>query len=166
MARPMKPLAVIMGNGNSAHLTKEKIREREKNEIKVDTDNVEAPCYLSEEQAAKFNYLKDELLKVGLVSNLDVDLLARYVTLNDQYIKITKMITNTDILIAIDGEEIYNPKYKELLNAQTKITKEIRGIANDLGLTVGARLKLTIPKPQKEEKKEQSEGEKLFGDII
>ena len=40
MARPIKPLQVIMGNNNSSHLTKAEIKERKDSQIKVDNDKV------------------------------------------------------------------------------------------------------------------------------
>ena len=165
MPMPPKPLQVILGNGKM-HLSKAEIKERQEKEIKVDKGNVEAPCYLNNKQKEKYDQLKEELLKVDLISNLDVDLLARYVILYDEFLNVTKALENEEITVKIDGQSFYNSNHKELLNAQTKLTKEIRGVATDLGLSVGARLKLTIPKPEKEENKERSEGEKLFGDII
>lgn len=49
MARPIKPLQVIMGNNNSSHLTKAEIKERKDSQIKVDNDKVKPPGYLPKE---------------------------------------------------------------------------------------------------------------------
>ncbi len=169
MARPIKPLQVIMGNNNSSHLTKAEIKERKDSQIKVDNDKVKSPGYLPKELKREFKKLADELLKADLIANLDVDLLARYLILRQEFIKISDVLHDEPIMLdeILDenGKPQVNTNYGYLLNNQTKLTKEIRGIANDLGLSLGARLKLIFPKTE-ETKKKTTTGEKMFGDII
>ena len=117
----------------------------------------------------EFKKLADELLKADLIANLDVDLLARYLILRQEFIKISDVLHDEPIMLdeILDenGKPQVNTNYGYLLNNQTKLTKEIRGIANDLGLSLGARLKLIFPKTE-ETKKKTTTGEKMFGDII
>lgn len=166
MAQTKQPYQVILGNNNRRHLSKAEIQERKDSEIKVDSDKVKPPAYLSKELKKEFKKLADELLKVKLISNLDVDLLARYLILRQEFIEVSDKIQQEPIMTKYGESEIINGNYRHLITAQTKLTKEIRSAAMDLGLSLGARLKLVFPKGEKPNDGKKSEGEKLFGDII
>ena len=139
------PLSVIMGNGNSAHLTKAEIEERKKTEIKAEADNIIAPEHLTKEQTEKFNSLANELKRANIISNLDSDLLARYVEVDSMYITLTKKLRSKKL-----QDNIF--EFEKTLNMQDKAFKQCQAAAKELGLSVSSRCKLTAPK--KEEPKE------------
>lgn len=61
------------------HLTKAEIEERQRTEVKAAADKVTAPQYLSPTQKRTFKKIVKELRAIDLISNLDVDALARLV---------------------------------------------------------------------------------------
>ena len=150
------PASIIEMRGKS-HLSKEEIRKRKEEEIKVDSDKVKAPSYLPSDLKREFNKIAKDLLEVGLITNLDVDTLARYVQSKKLYLELTnKLLENPNIMI----EE------KDILIQQDKLFKQCRQTAMDLGLTITSRCKIVLPKTKEEKKKPQNESEALFGNII
>ena len=150
------PASIIEMRGKS-HLSKEEIRKRKEEEIKVDSDKVKAPSYLPPDLKREFNKIAKDLLEVGLITNLDVDTLARYVQSKKLYLELTnKLLENPNIMI----EE------KDILIQQDKLFKQCRQTAMDLGLTITSRCKIVLPKIKEEKKKPQNESEALFGNII
>ena len=150
------PASIIEMRGKS-HLSKEEIRKRKEEEIKVDSDKVKAPSYLPPDLKREFNKIAKDLLEAGLITNLDVDTLARYVQSKKLYLELTnKLLENPNIMI----EE------KDILIQQDKLFKQCRQTATDLGLTITSRCKIVLPKIKEEKKKPQNESEALFGNII
>ena len=150
------PASIIEMRGKS-HLSKEEIRKRKEEEIKADSDKVKAPSYLPPDLKREFNKIAKDLLEVGLITNLDVDTLARYVQSKKLYLELTnKLLENPNIMI----EE------KDILIQQDKLFKQCRQTAMDLGLTITSRCKIVLPKTKEEKKKPQNESEALFGNII
>ena len=140
-----KNLEVIMGNGNSSHLTKEEIEKRQNEEIKIETKEVIAPVYLPDDLKAEFDRIAGRLLEIGIISDLDSMSLARFIVAEYQYEEITKkMLTITTP----------NKIYKNLSDLQDKFFKQARASANDLGLTITSRCKLVLPKNDKEGEEE------------
>lgn len=151
-----KSLEVILGNDNSSHLTKEEIAKREEEKIIASNDNIKAPKYLIEELKNKFNELAEELISIGLMTNLDCDALARYLTSEYNYQKVTtKMFEINEI----------SAKYKNYADLQDKFFKQARSAAGDLGLTISSRCKLILPKSINNDD-DESEEENLFGDKL
>lgn len=167
--RKKQPLSVIQGKGRSNHITKEEAREREEQEkaLKGFTDNIKIPSYLTAKQKKTFEEISNELLRLKIFSNLDVDSLARYIDSRDMYtqlIKDMKKIKSTMLVEFDDGTTrvVANPDYPKLIKAKNTLFMECRAAASDLGLTITSRLKLVIPKTD-ENNKPKSEGEKRFG---
>lgn len=154
--RNKQPLSVIQGKGRSNHITKEEMEKRKEHEeaMKGFTDNIQAPSYLTAAQKKEFEQLANELIRLDIFSNLDVDGLARYLDSRDQYIKLVKLLRKT------------NPNdnfkdYAQMQRSKNLLFNECRSAANDLGLTITSRLKLVIPK--QEEQKQKTEAERRFG---
>ncbi|KOY66353.1 phage terminase small subunit P27 family [Clostridium sporogenes] len=140
MARPRQPINLLQEKGKK-HLTKEEIEKRKNSEIEVNSDNVVAPSYLTKKQKQTFEWYVEELKKINIIANIDVEGLARYIVAEEQFKKIAKKIKNTNIL---------DDDYDKLLLKLEKLNKICRQGATDLGLTISSRCKLVIPK--KEEK--------------
>lgn len=159
--RNKEPLSVIQGKGKSHHLTKSEIakRQEQENSMKGFTDNIEAPSYLTAAQKKEFDRLANELIRLKIFSNLDVDNLARYIDSKTQYIALVKelkKIKPTEVIELKNGKKrvISNEDYPKLMRVKTNLFNECRAAAGDLGLTITSRLKLVIPKT--EEKKPES----------
>jgi len=140
VARPRQPINLLQEKGKK-HLTKEEIEKRKNSEIEVNSDNVVAPSYLTKKQKQTFEWYVEELKKINIIANIDVEGLARYIVAEEQFKKIAKKIKNTNIL---------DDDYDKLLLKLEKLNKICRQGATDLGLTISSRCKLVIPK--KEEK--------------
>ncbi|WP_144499006.1 phage terminase small subunit P27 family [Bacillus pumilus] len=165
MARPRQPVDLLLVKGKK-NLTKKEIQERREQEIKAPDDKVKAPSYLPKDLKREFKKIADELKNIGIMTNLDVDALARFLFSRKQYLQITEIILDTPITALTensDGEkfEIANPAYSDLLINQDKLFKQCRQASSDLGLTISSRCKLVIPK--KDDGKPKSKEEERFG---
>lgn len=143
MAGPRQPIELLKAKG-AKHLTKAEIREREETEIKANSDKIEAPSYLPEELKIKFNEVANELNDIGIMSNLDCEALARYLTVEFQYQQVTKKILKSKNI---------TDKYIQMVQLQEKLFKMARSSAGDLGLTISSRCKLVVPKSKEEKPK-------------
>jgi len=163
--RLKQPVNLLLLKGRS-HLTKTEIAERKANEITVKADKVDPPKYLSKKLQKEFTEIADELLRIGLISNLDVDALARFLLAREQYIRVTNALKGTSVLVTAEtkaGKKIKVPNeyYGELLISQDKLFKQCRQAAADLGLTITSRCRLVVPK--KEEPKKTPFDERFGG---
>ncbi|MCR8983528.1 phage terminase small subunit P27 family [Brevibacillus laterosporus] len=175
MARPRQPVDLLLYKGKK-NLTKAEIEQRKAQEIKAANDKVKPPNYLPKDLKKEFKKIASELLQIGIMTNLDVDALARFLYARKMYIKVTDALLETELTVqrkqAIhDGDgavidmnewEEANAAYSDLLINQDKLFKQCRSAASDLGLTIASRCKLVIPKQKKQE---PSEVEKTFGDL-
>lgn len=168
--RNKQPLSVIQGKGRSNHLTKQDIKERQEQEsmMKGFTDKIEAPAYLTKKQKEEFDSYAEELIRLNIFSNLDVDGLARYIDSKCEYTKVTKSLRSMKTTERITDDEgvthtVSNESYAKLSRTKNLLFNECKAAASDLGLSITSRLKLVIPKV--ENKSEPNEFEKRFGDI-
>lgn len=146
MAGQRLPLAVVQARGNK-HLTKAEIQERRDREIKPITDNIIAPAFLTKKQKDEFYKIADQLKKLKILGETDVDALARYIVANDFYINAVKQMRKTDV----KNDPI---KYGAWSKIQETYFKQCRASANDLGLSISSRCKLVVPETNKEKPKE------------
>ncbi|MCY8243532.1 MULTISPECIES: phage terminase small subunit P27 family [Bacillus] len=174
MARPRQPVDLLLVKGKK-NLTKQEIEERRKQEIKAPSDKVKAPSYLPKDLKREFKKIADELKNIGIMTNLDVDALARFLFARKLYLQVTEQLLEcgpmkTVIVRKFDddgnaiGEEekiVPNDDYSELLINQDKLFKQCRQASSDLGLTISSRCKLVIPK--KDDDKPKSKEEERFG---
>ena len=146
MAGQRLPIELVQARG-SKHLTKAEIQERREREIKPITDNIIAPTYLTKKQKGEFYKIADQLKKLKILGETDVDALARYIISKDIYIKLSKQITKSAVL----NDPIALDKY---LKNQDRLFKQCRASANDLGLSISSRCRLVVPETNKETPKE------------
>ena len=146
MAGPRLPLELVQARG-SKHLTKAEIQERQEREIKPITDNIIAPAYLTKTQKGEFYKIADQLEKLNIMGETDVDALARYITAKAMYENAVKQLRK---------KEVKNDplRYEKWLSIQDKLFKQCRASANDLGLSISSRCKLVVPEAKKETPKE------------
>lgn len=142
MAGSRQPTELLLVKGKK-HITKKEIEERLNSEIKAKNDNVEAPSYLPDQLKEEFYRIANELIEIGIMTNLDCEALARFIVSENQYQKVTKKILKSKNI---------TDNYISLIQLQEKLFKMSRTAASDLGLTISSRCKLVIPKKTEEQK--------------
>lgn len=145
MGRVREPVAVIKAKG-TYHMGKAELQRREEAELKVPfTDNTQPPDYLSgKREREEFDYWAEKLKALGIFTDLDVDTLARYILSKALYLQYTSMLPK--LIKQGDAKEV--GKFQRL---QDTAFKQCRQCANDLGLTVTSRCRLTVPQVDDEE---------------
>ena len=134
-----QPIELVIAKGKK-HLGREEIERRRAEEVKAPSDNIEAPSYLTKKQKEKFNHYAKQLIDLKIMSNLDSEALAKYITTNDMYEMVTKKLRTKDVRDNIALFEYYS-------KAQERYFKLSRSMANDLGLSISSRCKLVVPTP-------------------
>lgn len=160
MARPRQPIDLIVAKGKK-HLTKEEYEKRKSREIIAPSDKILPPKYLSKKEKEKFVEIVDVLVDIGIMTNLDCDVLARYIKAMTEYEKLTKQLEK--IKFEPDKKSIVEPEiqilvkteqYKVFQKMQDKAFRQCNESAKELGLTISSRCKLVMPK--KEEKQPEN----------
>lgn len=156
MPRNRKPVAALRANG-SRHYSKAQLEEREAREPKVPpVTTLEPPSYLTQSLAAKFRKLAPILIRMGVLTSLDADGLARYLIAEQNYLRATNRLTaamNT-------GNTAETDKWSAI---QDRFFRQCRSAGSDLGLTVTGRCSLELPPGYADEEAPGEEGD-LFGD--
>lgn len=146
MAGQRQPTNVVLAK-NKKHLTKKEIQQRLESEIQPIADNIIAPTYLTASQKEEFNKIAEQLKKLKIMGETDVDALARYIVANDFYINAVKQMRKPSVL--------NNPlAFDKWAKIQERYFKQCRASANDLGLSISSRCKLVVPETNKETPKE------------
>ena len=146
MAGQRQPTALVLAKG-SKHFTKAELAEREAREVKPCTDDMAPPSYLTKKQKSEFIKIADQLTKLKIMGETDVDALARYVLARDTYIALTKQIQKKAIL----ENPILLDKY---MKNQDRAFKQCHTAAKALGLTIADRCRLVVPEIKAEVPKE------------
>lgn len=157
MARPRQPVDLLVFKGKK-NLTKKEIEERKSHEVKAASDKVKPPSYLSKELKREFKKIAEELLRIGIMTNLDVNALVLYV---ESYADYRFIESKKSELKSIDGEFDID-LYAKYAVESDRAKKQCRAFASDLGLSISSRCRLVIPK---QEEKVKTAEEKMFGDI-
>lgn len=137
MGKPRQPIELVKAKG-AKHLTKAEIEYRENAEIKPIADNIAPPSYLTKKQKNEFNTIAEQLKKLKIMGETDVDALARYITANEFYINAVKKMRTKEVK---DDPFLFEAWSK----IQDKYFKQCRASANDLGLSISSRCKLVVP---------------------
>jgi P27 family predicted phage terminase small subunit len=145
MSGQRQPIELVIANGRK-NLTKAEIQERLDSEVKPIDENIIAPPYLSKRQRAEFDKIADQLMKLKIMGETDVDALGRYIISKDLYIKISKQIGKSYVL----NDPVLLDKH---LKNQDRLFKQCRSSANDLGLSISSRCKLVVPATKEPPKK-------------
>ncbi|KON69644.1 hypothetical protein AKG34_13405 [Peribacillus butanolivorans] len=145
MAGQRQPTKLIVHNGNS-HMSKEEQERRLEQEIKNNTDKIIPPTHLSAKLKKEFIELTGELLRVEIMSNLDVDAVARYLIAQDEWLKCYKLLKKMKPIILEDGQYVTNEHYDRLSKSIERWYKQARSAAQDLGMTISSRCKIILPK--------------------
>ena len=172
--RNREPIDLIMAKGKK-HLTKDEIEQRKSEEVDVPFVDVKPPRYLKgKKRINEFNQYANMLLKIGIFTELDVDVLAKYIIAKELYISYTKELEKViekqvilnkwneleNIIFRSTGQEDNLRELLErilrrqkgddatvLMNLQDKAFKQCLACAKELGLTITSRCKLVVPQP-------------------
>lgn len=138
MGRNKQPIALLVAKGRS-HMGKKEIEERMESEVKVPFTDVKPPDYLTgEKQRAEFMEIAGKLQAIGIFTELDEDVLARYILSKALYLQYTAKLPA--LIRRGDTEEV--ARFQRL---QDTAFKQCRQCGNDLGLSITSRCKLQIP---------------------
>ena len=152
MPRPREPVNLLIAKGRK-HLTKAEIEKRRESEVQAPVDGIEAPAYLTPELQEEFNKIATQLADIGIMTNLDIDTLARFIIAREIYIKLSMQIVKQPAVLM-------SAKFPQIAINQDKAFKQCSAAARDLGMTISSRCKLVIPKHENEENDPNAE---LFG---
>lgn len=152
MAGPRQPIQLVVAKGKK-NLTKKEIAERLDTELAPITDDLTAPTYLTAAEKKRYEKIAVQLDKLGILGETDTETLARYVTAQSQYEKITKELR----AVLNKSPNATSPTYFEELNAwietqeslsklQNRYFTQAQTAASALGLTISSRCKLIAPK--------------------
>lgn len=144
MGRNALPMAIHEANGS--HMSNDEKKRRWESELKVDLLDVEAPPYLSESMADEFYKIAAKLAHVdkSLFTELDEDVLARYLLAKNNYLGVTSMISKE--MSKKRGHDV--DKMAKLTRMQNTYATQCHTCASALGLTVVSRVKIVIPKSE------------------
>lgn len=144
MAGSKQPIQVVMAKGKK-HLTKSEIQERIETEIQPIADGICAPGYLTAKQKKEFDKYAEQLKKLRIMGETDVDTLARYIISYDRYLKATKQLNKKEV---IENPVLYDRYLKE----QNAAFNQCDRCSTKLGLDPASRCKLSVPQQEEEEK--------------
>lgn len=155
MAGPRQPIELIITKGQK-HLTKQEIADRRASEVTPATDDITPPSYLTAAQKKHFNKLAEQLTKIRIMGETDVDTLARYVVAETQYqaaVKEQRQLAKDRPTDRDDPEYYKRLETWSILNElndkrQERFFKQASTLARDLGLTISSRCKLVVPKTE------------------
>ena len=145
MAGKKQPIELVVANGKK-HLTKAEIEQRKSTEVKANSDKIKPPTHLTKEEKKQFKKISKELIDIGIMGNVDCEILAMYVESLTEYNK------NSAELKQLNPRKNYEDYNKIAIEKDTCI-KQCRGFASDMGLTISSRCRLVLPKPTEKEKK-------------
>lgn len=145
MPRRKEPIKLLEAKGKT-HITKGEIAEREAAEISAPADNIAPPAFLTKAQKTRFSELSRELRRVGILSNLDTDILGIYIQSFEKYKKYNIMVNRVMKLIKdLPTFEEFGDSLASAENLRDRAIRQCRACAGDLGLTITSRCKLAVP---------------------
>lgn len=156
MPRKRQSVAALRANG-SRHYSNAQLEEREAQEIKAPpVERLPPPTYLPPSLRAKFEQLAPVLIRMGVLTSLDADGLARYLIAEQNYLRATNRLT-----AAMNaGNTAEADKWSAI---QDRFFRQCRAAGSDLGLTVSGRCSLVLPPGYAVEEAPGEEAD-LFGD--
>ena len=138
MPAKKKPVAVLKSDG-SRHYTKAELADRESREVQAPkTEKVNPPAYLDRTLVREFNKLAPVLVKMGVLSSVDGDVLGQYLVAKQHYVSATEMVNK-----ALGDGRLEATKEWSMI--QDRFFKQCRSCARELGLTVSARANIVLP---------------------
>ena len=146
--RKKQPVDLIVMKGKSHHITKTEYADRKAAEITAPSDEITAPAYLTQAQRKEFDRLANQLTRIGIMTNLDCNILADYIVSHDEWVRSGKDY-EAERRAALDGGRVDEDSLKKMVmiaGIRDKAFKQAIRCASELGLTITSRCKLVAPK--------------------
>ena len=141
---PKQPTVLRLLRGN---LGKRKINEAEP---KPDADQIVPPAFLEGTSLKKWNEMLPSLVATGVMTNADVDTLARYCTMHEMWLKCLESTRKTDKFMVRDKSgQVVNVKSLPDAVMLTKLAASMLRIEQEFGLTPSARSGIVAKKIDK-----------------
>lgn len=140
----------------SKHYTKKELQAKRFREVKADGSNIQPSAFLPKKLYDRFYWFVDEFKEFNILANVDSDALCRYLIADNEYWKVTK---------TLEKMSPTDEKYSSLTTIQNRFFNQSLALSKELGLTMVSRTKLRKGET-KEEDKEQTEEEILFGKAL
>lgn len=141
-----QPTNLVIAKGKK-HFGKAEIEERLSHEVQPVTDNIIAPDFLTKNQKEEFDKIANQLKKLKIMGETDVDALGRYIIAKDFYANAVRQMRKSEV-------KTDPVKFAAWAKVQERYFKQCRMSANDLGLSISSRCKLVVPETNKETPKE------------
>lgn len=152
MGRAKQPISLLEAKGKK-HLTKTEILRRKNTEVKANNNKINIPSFLTKKYHKEFNEITEELYDIGIMSNLDVNVLAQYLLAKNDYIYYTKTVNKLRTEVkTIENLITFSEVLKSYEMLKDKAFKQCQVTAASLGLTISSRCKLVLPAKKEEEK--------------
>lgn len=104
------------------------------------------PAYLAGTLAQRWAQLAPELVKLGTLDALNVDVAGKYILAENEYLKVSAMV---QLSISGDKEHGVTPDPEAAVKwiaAQDRLTKQILTLGSELGITPSARRAKGLPR--------------------
>lgn len=150
MAGQRQPIDLVIARGKK-NLTKAEIEARRSSEVQPCTDDITAPSYLTASQKKRFNKIAGQLMKIKIIGETDVEALARYVVVQENYEQVVKDLRAVQRqrpkgeAATLEAMLAWAGMTEQLDKRLERYTKQARSLASDLGLTITSRVKLVVP---------------------
>ena len=150
MARPRQPIELVIANGRK-NLTKAEIEERRSSEVQPCVDDIAAPSYLTASQKKRFDKISGQLMKIKIFGETDVETLARYVVIQENYEQAVKDLRAVQKqrpkgdAATVEALVMWADMLEKLDKRVERYTKQAHTAASALGLTISSRVKLVVP---------------------
>ena len=142
-----EPTIIKMAKGNPGK------RPLNKSEPKPPSDDITPPGWVTGVARSKWDEVVPKLIGMGVMTNADIDTIARYCTMHEQYVKYLEQVRRgLDVLVIRDDSG--KVKYMQSTPAATMMTKlaaSMLRIEQEFGLTPSARSGLSASKTQEKD---------------
>ena len=148
IGRKAKPIHLHLLEGNTNRLTKEEIDQRLAAEKKLQAkkDKVKPPTWLDSVAKREFKRIAGELLDLDVITNIDVNALARYCDAYSDYVESTKIVREEGLMVEYTNKAAETNKVAHpLLTKKKQFHEQMKALEVELGLTPSARAKIVIP---------------------
>lgn len=163
MGRNKEPVDLILAKGKSHHITSEELEKRRKEEIKAKSDCILVPDFVPENLRERFLFISGQLQDIGIMSNLDVDCLGRYVVYQYEWERTYEGLQKFKPFKRYGNSYSANDEYDKLITTLNKLQKAVKQEASGLGLSISDRCKLVIPKVDKSSQEQSDPFDMFFG---
>lgn len=152
VGRNKEPVSLILAKGKSHHITHKIEENRRESELPVIAENIRPPDFLNDSEKAKFTEIADILQQLDIMSDLDCDVLGRYVKCQsdwETYSELVKKAQSSLQQAFDDGDYDVIRNYTSLLSKyeglRAKAFSQCQTCASSLGLTITSRCKIVMP---------------------